>query len=35
MKNIDNYYKEEETPSRIPNDGREEIEIEPLDWNDM
>ena len=32
---FDNYYNEEEIPSRIPNDGREEIDIEPLDWDDI
>ena len=35
MKNTDNYYNEEETSSRIPNDGREEIDIEPINWDDM
>lgn len=35
--NIDNYYNEEieDNPRKIPNDGREELDIEPLDWDDM
>ena len=32
--NID-VYNEEDSTRRIPNDGREEIDIEPLDWDDM
>ncbi len=32
---FDNYYNEEETSSSIPNDGREEIDIEPINWDDM
>ena len=32
--NID-VYNEEDTPRRIPNDGLEEINIEPIDWDDM
>lgn len=32
---IDNYYNEEEDYSRVPNHSDEEIEIEPLDWEDM
>ena len=35
MKDTNNYHKEEETTSRVPNDGREEIDIEPLDWDDI
>ena len=35
MKDTDNYYNEEETTYRIPNDGREELDIEPLNWDDM
>lgn len=35
MEDTDNYYNEEETTTRIPNDGREELDIEPLDWDDM
>lgn len=31
----DNYYNEESNNTRIPNDGREELDIEPLDWSDM
>lgn len=30
-----NYYNEETTLQRIPNDGLEEINIEPIDWDDM
>ena len=33
--NIDDCYNEEPTPRRIHNDGREEIDFEPLDWDDM
>ena len=32
--NID-VYNEEDSSSRIPNDGREEINIEPINWDDM
>ena len=32
---IDNCYNEEDSPRRIPNDGREEIDIEPINWDDM
>lgn len=32
---IDNVYNEEDSPRRVPNDDREEIDIEPLDWDDM
>ena len=35
MEDSDNYYNEENTPSRIPNDGREELDIEPIDWDYM
>lgn len=31
----DNYYNEESNNRRIPNYGREELDIEPLDWSDM
>ena len=34
-KEHEDYYNEEDTPRCIPNDGREEISIEPLDWDDM
>lgn len=34
-KEPDNYYNEEEDSSRIPNDGREELDIEPINWDDM
>ena len=32
---IDDYYNEESPLRGIPNDGIEEIEIEPLNWNDI
>lgn len=32
---FNNCYSEEETSSRVPNDGREELNIEPIDWDDM
>jgi hypothetical protein len=32
--NID-VYNEEPSIKRIPNDGREEIDIEPIDWDCM
>ena len=35
MKDTDNIYNEEDTPRHIPNDGREELDIEPIDWDDM
>lgn len=35
MKDNDNVYNEENSPRKLPNDGREEIDIEPLDWDDM
>ena len=35
MKDIDNYYNEEENLQKLPNDGREEIDIEPIAWEDM
>ena len=38
MKQSDNnidIYNEESTIKRIPNDGREEIDIEPTDWDDI
>ena len=33
MKESEDYYNEEDSPRRIPNDGREEIDIEPTDWD--
>ncbi len=33
--NINNNYNKEETFYKVPNDGREEIDIEPIDWDDM
>lgn len=35
MEDIDNIYNEETPLQRIPNDGLEEIDIEPLDWDDI
>ena len=35
MEEIDNIYNEENNNLRIPNDGREEIIIEPINWDDM
>lgn len=35
MKESEDYYNEEDTPSHIPNDGREEVDIEPINWDDM
>lgn len=32
---IDNYYNEESDSRSIPNDGREELDIEPINWDDM
>ena len=32
---IDDCYNEESTPRRISNDGLKEIQIEPIDWDDM
>lgn len=32
---MDNYYNEEENNNKSPNDGREEVDIEPIDWDDM
>ena len=32
---IDDCYNEEDIPRRIPNDGLEEIQIEPINWDDM
>ena len=34
-KDIDDCYNEEPSLRHIPNDGREEINIEPIDWDDM
>ena len=35
MKETEDYYNEEDSPRKIPNDGREELDIEPIDWDDM
>ena len=32
--NID-VYNEEPSIKRIPNDGREELDIEPINWDDI
>lgn len=32
---LDNVYDDEEYPIRVSNDGREELDIEPLDMDDM
>ena len=32
---IDDVYNEEDCNRRIPNDGREELQIEPINWEDM
>ena len=34
-KELEDCYNEEIPIKRIPNDGREEIDIEPIDWDDM
>ena len=35
MKDTDNYYNEEDSPRKLPNDGLEELNIEPINWDDM
>ena len=35
MEETDNIYNEETNNLHIPNDGREEINIEPINWDDM
>lgn len=35
MEDIDNYYNEDNDDKSIPNDGKEELDISPLDWNDI
>ena len=35
MKESEDYYNEEDSPSRVPDDGLEEIDIEPIDWDCM
>ena len=32
---LDNVYNEETYIERVPDDGLEEIDIEPIDWDDM
>lgn len=34
-KDSEDYYNEEDSHRRVPNDGLEEINIEPIDWDDM
>lgn len=34
-KESEDYYNEEIPIKRIPNDGKEELYIEPIDWDDM
>lgn len=34
-KDLEDYYNEETPIQRVPNDGLEEINIEPIDWDDM
>lgn len=31
----EDYYNEETYVERVPDDGNEEIDIEPIDWDDM
>ena len=35
MKDSEDYYNEEDSPRCVPNDGLEEINIEPIDWDNM
>ena len=35
MKDTDNYYNEEDSPRKLSNDGLEELNIEPINWDDM
>ena len=35
MKESEDYYNEEPTIQQVPNDGKEEIDIEPIDWDDI
>ena len=35
MKESEDYYNEETHIERVPDDGNEEIQIEPIDWDDM
>lgn len=35
MKESEDYYNEEPPIKRIPNDGIESIDIEPIDWDDI
>ena len=32
---MDNYYNEESDDNHQPNDGHEELDIEPINWDDM
>lgn len=35
MKESEDYYNEETPIQRVPNDGLEEINIEPINWDDI
>lgn len=35
MKESEDYYNEETYVEHVPDDGNEEIDIEPIDWDDM
>lgn len=35
MKESEDYYNEEPPIKHIPNDGREELDIEPINWDDI
>lgn len=35
MKESEDYYNEEDAPCCVPDDGREELEIDPIDWDCM
>ena len=34
-KESEDYYNEEDSSRSVPNDGLEEINIEPIDWDDI
>ena len=34
-KESEDYYNEETPIKRVPNDGLEEIDIEPINWDDI
>lgn len=35
MKEAEDYYNEETNCNKVPNDGIEELDIEPIDWDCM